>query len=142
MIDSFEGDHRFLSNFYGSTVEYEGVKYPTVEHAFQAAKTLDPAQRAEIAAARTPGVAKRMGRKVVLRDGWNAMRNDVMEALVRDKFTRHPLLRRQLLDTGDQDLIEGNWWGDTYWGVCRGVGENHLGQILVKIRKELRDGEA
>lgn len=60
-----------------------------------------------------------------------------MEDIVRDKFTRNEDLKAMLLATGDEGLIEGNWWGDTFWGECKGQGENHLGRILMKIRREL-----
>lgn len=66
------------------------------------------------------------------------MKLDVMEACVRDKFTRNADLRRRLLETGDAELVEGNTWGDRFWGVCDGEGENHLGRVLIKVRGELR----
>jgi ribA/ribD-fused uncharacterized protein len=111
---------------------------PTVEHSFAASKTLDAFERLEIAGQTTPGRAKRRGRKVELRPDWEDVKLTVMLILIRDKFTRHPELTEKLLDTGDQELVEGNWWNDTFWGVCKGVGENHLGRILMQVRSELR----
>ncbi len=73
-----------------------------------------------------------------LRAEWESMKLDVMEACVRDKFTRNADLRRRLLETGDAELVEGNTWGDRFWGVCDGEGENHLGRVLIKVRGELR----
>lgn len=137
-IDSFSGEYRFLSNFWPAEVEFEGQRYPSVEHAYQAAKTLDPVERRRIATQATPSAAKRAGRALVLRDDWLEVKLDVMESCVRDKFTRHAELRRRLLETGDAELVEGNTWGDRYWGVFEGQGENHLGKILMKIRGELR----
>jgi hypothetical protein len=61
-----------------------------------------------------------------------------MESLVKEKFTRDTELGAKLVATGDEELVEGNYWGDTFWGVCRGVGQNHLGKILMKVREELR----
>jgi ribA/ribD-fused uncharacterized protein len=136
-INSFSGDYRWLSNFYPCLIEYEGKFYPSVEHAFQAAKTTDEHMRLRIGAAATPGRAKRLGRKVALRSDWDVVKLEVMATLVRIKFA-DPDLGKLLNDTGAAELIEGNTWGDTFWGVCRGVGENHLGKILMEVRRENR----
>jgi ribA/ribD-fused uncharacterized protein len=136
-IDRFTGDYDFLSNFFPSPIEVDGIVYPTVENAFQAAKTYDPEEKQAVAAAPTPGSAKRLGRKVQLRPDWEEVKVGIMEDLVRLKFTTHADLRDTLLDTGDAELIEGNTWKDTFWGVCRGQGRNELGQILMKVRAKL-----
>ena len=136
MITSFFGKYRFLSNFYPAKVIYDGIEYPTSEHAYQAAKTLDQPTRIQIAALTKPGEAKHAGKKVNLRDDWDDVKISVMEEIVRDKFTRNPDLRQKLLDTGDQVLVEGNTWFDTFWGVCNGKGRNELGKILMRLRKE------
>lgn len=136
-IDSFENEFAFLSNFYPCHINYEGIDYPSVEHAFQAAKTLDIEHRIAISEAPTPGKAKRMGRALNLRADWEQIKNSVMEELVRRKFQDRSLAI-QLWSTGEKELIEGNWWNDTYWGVCNGIGSNHLGKILMKIRAELK----
>lgn len=137
-IDRFDGDFDFLSNFYDAAVTLDGLSYPTVEHAFQAAKTADPAERARVRAAGSPGVAKRLGRKVTLRGDWESVKVSIMEALVRAKFEAHAELREKLLATGERELIEGNHWNDTHWGRCRGHGKNHLGKILMRVREALR----
>lgn len=142
MIDRFQGLHRFLSNFYPATVSLDGEEYPSVEHAYQAAKTLEAPVRRMIRRACTAGDAKRFGSAIVIRSGWNSLKLEIMERLVREKFTRHPSLRSLLLLTGQEELIEGNDWGDRFWGVCRGQGENHLGKILMKVREELRTQES
>jgi ribA/ribD-fused uncharacterized protein len=136
-IDKFEGEFAFLSNFYDAEVEYEGIKYPTNEHAFQAAKSLNPARRLEIAMLDTPGKAKRAGRNLQLRHDWEKVKYDVMLDIVFAKFHQHPELATKLLATGDAELIEGNWWNDTTWGVCNGVGSNWLGRILMMVRARL-----
>ena len=146
-IDCFDGEYRFLSNFYPSEVTAEWnedrVKVKTVEHAFQAAKAMRRADFDAICAAPTPGRAKRLGREIMLRPGWDAVKHDVMEKLVREKF-QDPKLREKLLATrADAELIEGNTWGDVYWGAVatsdgQWEGENHLGKILMKVRQELR----
>lgn len=138
MINSFDGEYRFLSNFHESPIKEGVITYPTVEHYFQAQKTLDYEERLMIARAATPGEAKRMGRQVTLRKDWEDVKISVMEKGLRMKFAI-PELRDKLLATGEEELVEGNWWGDTCWGVCKGVGANNLGKLLMKIREESRD---
>lgn len=136
MIDSFEGKYRFLSNFYPAPVIYWDITFPTVEHAYQAAKCVTRAQCILFAACRTPGEAKRKGRKIPLRANWDDKKLAYMRVLLRQKFAI-PELRQKLLATEQEELVEGNDWGDTFWGVCGGVGKNHLGRILMQIRREL-----
>lgn len=136
MIDRFDGTkYRFLSNFFMAPVAYEGILYPSTEHAFQAAKSLDPKVRQRIANLPTPGQAKRAGRQVSIRPDWEQVKYDVMSEIVLEKFLTHSDLRQKLIDTGDEELVEGNTWGDQYWGVCNGVGLNNLGKILMQVRK-------
>jgi len=138
-IDSFTGRYRFLSNFWPAEVEFEGITYPSVEHAYQSAKTLDRDERLRIAKLPTPSEAKHAGRALPLRSDWETAKFTVMEECVRYKFAHHPELRTALLETGDAYLEEGNTWGDRIWGVYQDQGENRLGKILMKVRAELRD---
>lgn len=137
-ITSFKGEYRFLSNFWTCSVIYEGEKYPSSEHAYVAAKTLDKQLRKEIAACETAGKVKRLGRRLQIREDWEEIKIKAMYIIVKDKFTRSAILKTKLLSTFPATLIEGNTWGDTIWGVCNGVGENNLGKILMKVRDELR----
>ena len=138
MIDKFHGEHRWLSNFWPAPVYWAGLLHKTVEHAYQAAKSTDDNERAIIWIAATPGVAKKLGKKLKHVDpNWDNRKRAVMENLLVQKFSKDPL-RQMLLDTGTEELVEGNTWGDTFWGVCDGVGENHLGKLLMKIRNEIR----
>lgn len=137
-ITSFQGNYRFLSNFFPCSIQYEGLLYNSSEHAYQAAKTLDLAARLRVCALSTPGQAKREGRRLVMRQDWEAVKDAVMLQLVREKFTRSALLGSWLLETNDAALEEGNNWNDTYWGVCRGRGLNKLGNILMLVRAELK----
>ena len=139
-IDRFRGPFEFLSNFHPAVVELDGMKYATVEHAFQAAKTLDSAERNWIAAAADAGVAKKRGRKVTLRSDWEDVKLSVMLDLLRQKFSDSHL-GPYLAATGDVHLEEGNWWGDTFWGTSRGHGENWLGVLLMHVRKEVQQGQ-
>lgn len=140
-IERFSGKYAFLSNFHPSIVFLDGHMYPTVENAFQAAKCLHEKDRAQFAVL-TPGQAKRLGRKVEMRPDWNSARFGVMCDLVLQKFRNHAKLQEKLLATDDATLVEGNQWHDTFWGVCNGVGQNNLGQILMNVRGILRDERA
>jgi ribA/ribD-fused uncharacterized protein len=143
MIVEFDGEYEFLSNFYHSPFTHDGITYPTNEHFFQAMKTLDIETRKAIAAAPTPGAAKRMGRHVSLRPDWEKIKADVMRLGLTLKFTDAELAEK-LIATGDEELVEGNWWHDNTWGNChctecsRKGGRNLLGMLLMELRKELQ----
>ena len=144
-ILEFKGKHGFLSNFFGSPLFFEGVEYPTVEHAYQAQKAEDPAERLLIRQAESPGRAKRMGRKVAnVRSDWEAVKEDLMRDLLMAKFTQHPDLGEKLVATHPAEIIEGNRWHDNEWGQCLCEqcidleGRNLLGCLLIEVRKELR----
>jgi hypothetical protein len=94
--------------------------------------------KAAITDAPTPGESKKLGRRCPVREDWEEIKLSVMEELVRSKFS-NPKLSQKLLETNDKLLVEGNTWGDTFWGVCNGRGENHLGKILMKVRSELKE---
>lgn len=140
IIDRFtkEEGHDFLSNFYRSTVRFEGNLYSTVEHAYQAAKTTDRSVREIIRKAPSPAEAKKLGQGICLRPDWLEIRLDVMRLLVREKF-ENPFLRPLLVATDDAELILNNKWNDKFWGVCRGVGENWLGKILMEERRRIKE---
>jgi ribA/ribD-fused uncharacterized protein len=140
-VSFFRGGYRFLSNFYPAPVEFDGKLYPSVEHAFQAAKTSDPSLRKKIREAKTPGEAKAKGREVPLRKDWESVKLDIMLDLLRRKFG-HPHLADLLLETEGLRLVEGNTWNDSFWGVTRGRGKNHLGRLLMKVRDEIRQAKA
>lgn len=137
MIDSFSGHYRFLSNFYPCLIRYQGLGFKSVEHAYQAMKTENPQHQRRIQKAATAKEAKRLGRRVALRANWEEVKIDVMEEMVHRKFRDDAKLRNLLIGTGNKNLIEGNTWGDTFWGMCDGRGENHLGRILMRVRHAL-----
>lgn len=147
MIDKFEGEFEFLSNFYESPISDGKMEMPTVEHYFQAAKTDNKYDYIVIATARTPGEAKRKGRKCILRSDWEDVKLEVMREALKKKFS-NPELKRKLLATGDQHLEEGNWWHDNFWGVCHCekcqdiMGQNNLGKLLMELRAELGGGQS
>jgi len=135
-IQTFQNEYGWLSNFWLCNIEYEGLIYPSVENAYQAAKTTCTSLR-EPFTKYSSGQAKRAGKKLILRKDWNNIKLDIMEKLVTQKFTKYPYLKTKLLRTGDAIIEEGNYWRDTFWGVCNGVGDNYLGYILMNIRENL-----
>lgn len=138
-ITEFRGEYRFLSNFHVVPVRYKKQVWPTSEHAFQAAKSTCEINAQHIKDAATPGQAKRRGRTLhpeLMRKDWDEVKRDIMYDIVRRKFRQNPELMKLLKATAPRQIIEGNTWGDTFWGVCNGKGENNLGKILMEIRDE------
>jgi N-glycosidase YbiA len=135
-IREFNGEYRFLSNFYPAPVEYEGDLYPCVENGYQAAKTEIKTLRRPFLTV-SPGKAKYLGRKLPLRKDWDKQKEQFMELLLFEKFSRHRDLGDKLLATGTASLVEGNWWHDHFWGVCNGVGQNRLGILLMRVRAKI-----
>ena len=144
---TFDGEHEFLSNFYPSPVyaptphgPFNSYSlYPTVEHAYHSLKTTVGVEKQQILDAPSPGIAKRLGRRVSLRPDWDDIKVEAMEGLVYLKFAEHEPLLEALLLTGTRELIEGNFWGDSFWGVYNGVGRNELGKVLMRVRQRLRE---
>lgn len=142
VIAQFSGSYRFLSNFFPAEVVFDGEEYPSVEHAYQAAKTFDLALRQQIQWKLQPGAAKRLAYKIIVGDAfrpdWDDVRIDVMRGLLAQKFAPGAPLADRLRKTGDKVLIEGNTWNDRFWGVCKGEGQNWLGRLLMERREQLR----
>lgn len=137
MIDSFRGKYFFLSNFYEVPVVYEGIMYGSSEAAFQAQKCKDEKQRILFAYLK-PSEAKERGRTIQLREDWEDIKFQIMYLIVYNKFDQNPELAKRLLETGAEELVEGNTWGDKIWGKVDGEGLNLLGRILMDVRTELR----
>lgn len=157
MIHEFQGKYRFLSNFWPCRVEFEGMVYPSAEHAYQAAKFPPRGTGMRARIANMPGThegarsAKWLARQkasleyVGGKEGWEEVKIHVMTRIVRSKFQLNADLREMLLVTGTEELQEGNNWNDRFWGICppgSGKGRNELGKILMKIRKEISHGKA
>lgn len=142
-IDRFVDKYRFLSNFYHFPFIYDDELWETVEHAFQAHKSLDEDIREEIRNCDTPTQAKYLGKNVELRSDWNRVKDGLMYDLLKAKFS-YIYMKEKLLETGDSMLVEGNNWHDNYWGNCfckkcfRVEGKNMLGRLLMKVRSELK----
>lgn len=152
VIDNFDAEYAFLSNFHEyafhtpplTTLQERlfpgGLYWKTAEHAFQAAKCVRERDHDQVRVAPTPGKAKRAGRAVQLRPDWEEIKDEMMLRILRIKFAAGTELAARLLSTGNATLVEGNAWGDTYWGTnLNGRGQNRLGQLLMQVRQELRD---
>lgn len=147
VILKFSGPYEFLSNFYPCKIVCGVNQYPTVEHAYQSAKTLIPTEKAKILSAATPSKAKQLGQVCTLRRDWEAIKVRVMLSLLEEKFgPGNPQLSRSLELTYPAILIEGNHWHDNVWGVCfcdscPGRGGNLLGELLMDIRCSVLSSE-
>jgi ribA/ribD-fused uncharacterized protein len=142
-IYGFKGEYRWLSNFYGMNLVINGLYYPSLEHAYQAAKCLNFKDAEAVRTAGTPGQAKRRGRKAELKPGFDEMKLVLMYRLLTVKFgspangmPANPL-REKLFKTDDCHIEETNDWGDRYWGVCNGTGSNYLGKLIMKVREDM-----
>ena len=142
-ITGFQGGRwEALSNWFPATVVWSGKQYPSVEHAFQAAKAAaEPEQAEAIRKAASPKEAHALGQLVSLPPTWERQRLKLMETLLRDKFRRDSSLRERLLRTENKNLIANNKWGETFWGVSGGNGGNNLGKLLMSLRDEARAGD-
>lgn len=138
-IDWFREEYEFLSNFYPTKVFFDGITYYNSEAAYQAQKCLNPDEMKSFANL-SSDEAKRLGQKIDMRPDWDEVKFNIMEQVVYAKFTQNPTLAQDLLDTGDKNLKEGNYWKDVYWGVDirTGEGENNLGKILMALRNDFR----
>ena len=142
-IGYFQGQNRFLSNFWPAEVELSDMLFPTVEHAYQASKTLELSLQKQIQVLSTPGETKRLARTSELRPNWDKIKLFIIKDLVYQKFSIHPNLRKLLLATGVRILEEGNTWHDQFWGICHckrcgSQGRNELGKILMWIRDQIK----
>lgn len=136
IINQFRGEYSYLSNFYEAPLTVLGIPFQSSEAAYMACKTENIELRRKFSTL-SPKEAKYEGRKLTLRPNWNGlMRLECMELCVRSKFAHNPDLIQKLINTGHSQLVEGNYWGDKYWGVClkTNEGKNMLGEILMAVR--------
>lgn len=136
-VRGFIGEYRCLSNFSNHSVTYKGIKFDNSESAFQAQKVSDDNVKMEFSHL-APAQAKAKGKHVNLITNWEKIKDTIMYEIVLAKFQQNEDIKQILLSTGDAYLEETNTWRDYYWGVCNGRGENKLGKILMRVRKELK----
>ena len=147
MINSFSGPYEFLSNFYNCPVTAWGITYRNSESAFQAQKTKDEEIRKEFSNL-NPSQGKLKGRNIELREDWEEVKDSVMYRILKNKFCQNKNLFIKLMNTGDEELIEGNWWHDNYWGdcycdKCKDIkGQNKLGTLLMNLRDNFKRVES
>lgn len=138
MITSFRDDYKFLSNFYPCKITIAGYTFPSVENAYQAMKCANPNDYSQFVNI-GPAEAKKLGRKIQLRNDWEQIKYNVMRQLLDLKF-QDKILLRMLQDTAPESIIEGNYWHDNYWGMCQcdkckdKIKHNHLGELLQRKR--------
>lgn len=134
MINRFSGRYYFLSNFFPCVVDHNGIKYTSAEHAYQACKSLSDVDKYIIWSQDTAAKAKQQGRRITMREDWNEVKIEQMREVLLAKFLNYEL-RKYLMATDGLTLIEGNTWGDTFWGQCPvGEGSNNLGILLMEVR--------
>lgn len=141
MIKTFDDEYSFLSNFHFSPMFINDNLYSTVEHYYQAMKANNDVDHELIRNAISAAGAKKFGRSIKLRPDWEDVKDRVMLEGLSAKFDQNKELAQQLIDTGNEELQEGNYWGDVYWGINlkTGKGKNKLGKFLMQIREELNN---
>lgn len=145
MINRFTGEYKFLSNFYIVDVLnlFDGFIYSSVEHAYMSMKSDLPEWKEYCRNKENScGAVKRKSYELTLIDGWETKKLIYMREFVTYKFLHNKELQIKLLETGNQNLIEGNFHGDVFWGMTLlenpNFGENHLGRILMEIRDKIK----
>lgn len=145
VVKEFVGDYSFLSNFHMADFMWRNVRFPTAEHAFAYAKGFCATSPedcdghfAAVLKATTPNTAKKLGRGLAINvEEWDKIKVQYMREIVHAKFNHNESdedLVGKLINTGAMMLVEGNTWGDTFWGRCGGKGFNTLGVILMEER--------
>jgi ribA/ribD-fused uncharacterized protein len=134
-ICGFFGKKRFLSNFFLCKIDYNNFEYLSVEAAYQAAKSENPFVHEDFSKM-SASEAKSRGRLLKIRSDWDSVKLEIMRELVYKKFHTNEILMDLLLKTKGKYLEETNTWGDVFWGVYKGKGENFLGKILMKVRDD------
>ena len=143
MIRKFEKEYSWLSNFMPCTIVLGGRSYPSVEHAYMSAKSEDIQWKLTCAdESIKPGKIKKMSKNIAVVDNWDSVKVEVMQECLNQKFNQEPF-KTLLLETGDAFIQEGNYWGDTFWGVDLNLkkGENRLGKLIMEIREKLKNGD-
>lgn len=141
----FQGENRYLSNFYLTDIIYKSKVYGSSEHLYQSLKMKNPDDAEKVRTAFSAGRAKTLGGSLPMRDNFDEIKFDIMYYVVKLKFTGNVDLMEKLINTGDAFLEEGNTWHDNYWGNCscskcaRKPKLNNLGRILMIVRQELRE---
>ena len=141
MIKQFQEKYRWLSNFFPCRITLNGVTFQSVEHAYQSEKSSDLDWKKKCQEILSPGKIKRDAKKLEInRKEWDKKKLKIMEICIDQKFSKEPF-RTKLLETGEEEIQEGNNWNDEFWGVNlkTGKGSNHLGKLIMKKRDRLNN---
>ncbi len=133
-IKGFFDEYRWLSNMHDCAILFMGLGFNSTEAAYQACKNTNIVIAKQFQNM-TGLQAKNYSNNITVRKDWPKIKYNIMAQLIFQKFLLHLPLREMLLDTGDKYIEETNYWKDTYWGVCDGVGENNLGKIIMATRE-------
>ena len=141
IIDEFQGEYRWLSNFWTCNVYIDTLIYPSSEAAYQAYKTANEAERLQFTEM-NPGQAKKAGKTIKLREDWEEVKIPIMYRILLCKFTQNRDLMQKLANIPyGTKFIEGNNWNDTFWGVSKktGMGYNILGKLLGEVHQIVQE---
>lgn len=133
-----------FSNLHRRSVVFEGVTYPTSEHAYQAGKPRKDSVREWLMAAPSPALLAMAAHGLYVWDinpDWSKIKFERMKNILRAKFTQHSDLQELLLSTGTRRLVEAATVDNAVnrlWGEVNGKGKNKLGELLMEVRAELR----
>lgn len=141
MIKEFRNEYAWLSNFTPVKIIIQGIEFNSVEHAYMSRKSDDEGWVEFCANTKSAAEVKKASHKIKLKEGWNKIKFDIMYQYLEQKFNQEPF-KTKLIETGNTHIMEGNWWNDTYWGVClkKNAGENTLGKLIMFIRQDLING--
>lgn len=141
MIHQFRGEYGWLSNFAECPIDIMGIVYPSVENAYMSCKRADDEWKL-FCRDNDAATVKKKSKNIELRENWEDIKLQAMKHCLLEKFNQEPF-RTKLLDTGNQNIVEGNYWNDTFWGVDLkqdpNIGENHLGRLIMEVRKSLKE---
>ncbi len=130
-----------LSSYSNHSFELDASTWPSVEHYYQANKFSDDAIKASIKAAKTPEEARKIAKKNKrkIRSDWKRNKITFMTRAIYIKCCSHEAVRRSLLSTGSDDIIENSQY-DYFWGCGRDLrGDNTYGKILMDVRRKIKD---
>lgn len=144
MINSFKGDYSWLSNMADCEINYKGWTFKSVENAYMWAKNPNDEAWLDFCLTNSPAECKKRAKTVALRHDWEEVKLSVMFELLKLKFSQKRF-KEKLLATGTENIVEGNYWNDKFWGVCLksnpNVGENYLGRLIMEVRTLLKKGK-
>jgi len=151
-VSAFSGEMEWASNMYPCPItfddtkhnlreifpqfKFDGLEYPSSEHLYQSLKATNENDKEFVRTAPSPKMAKKIGGEIFERMDWGSVKVEAMRLCLYLKFYQHPDLLTKLLDTGNEPIVEVNWWNDKFWGVCdkTNEGDNWLGRLLMELR--------